>query len=316
MSMKIKAMQLVKISSAERLVTTLFFAVLLHGIVIFGVGFVPGENNAAQRTSFEVTLVQQVDSTTPTEADYLAQATQAGTGNTLETVRPQSALSSAEEYENTGISDAPDLQTTAEETDEANKQEQVEKAATEDRSILVTEGDSDSAATTENNAAADTTPRRMIARLMKVGTTQTQLISETRLRPLAQSDQPREKFVSVNTRESVYAAYIESWRKKVEKLGNLNYPDEARRDGLSGSLQLDVSLNADGTVREILTRIPSEHRVLDDAAMRIVRLASPFAPFSDAMRAETDVLSFTFEWRFAQSDGASSSMLEVNSRKR
>ncbi len=312
MSMKFKAVQLVKISATERLVTTLFFAVLLHGIVIFGVGFVPGENSASRQTSVEVTLVQQVDSSTPDLADYLAQVSQAGTGNTRDTVRPQSAISSAEEFENTGISDAPDLQNTAEEAAEANKQDHVDQVATEDRSILVTRGNTDNSATTKNNAAANTTPRRMVARLIKAGTAQTQLVSETRLRPLAQSDQPREKFVSVNTRESVYAAYLENWRQKVEKLGNLNYPDEARRTGLSGSLQLDVALNSDGTVREIFTRMPSAHRVLDEAAIRVVRLASPFAPFSDEMRAETDVLSFTYEWRFEKSGDT----LEVNSSKR
>nr|MCU0937331.1 energy transducer TonB [Gammaproteobacteria bacterium] len=79
------------------------------------------------------------------------------------------------------------------------------------------------------------------------------------------------------------------WRAKVERVGNLNYPDEARRQKLSGSLLLDVSVNTDGTVNEIQLRRSSGHKVLDDAAIRIVRLAAPFPPFPKDIEQEVDM---------------------------
>jgi protein TonB len=109
---------------------------------------------------------------------------------------------------------------------------------------------------------------------------------------------PRQKYISANTREYRYAAYMEAWRAKVERIGNLNYPDEARQRQLSGALLLDVALNPDGSVREITVRRSSGHQVLDDAAVRIVELAAPFAPFPDDIRREVDVLHVTRTWKF------------------
>ena len=95
---------------------------------------------------------------------------------------------------------------------------------------------------------------------------------------------------------------MEAWHAKVEKIGNLNYPDEARRKKLSGSLMLDVALNPDGTINEIVLRRSSGHRVLDDAAIRIVRLAAPFARFPDDIREETDILHIERTWQFLGSN--------------
>ncbi len=110
---------------------------------------------------------------------------------------------------------------------------------------------------------------------------------------------PRRKWITARTREHAYAAYMEAWRKTVERIGNLNYPPEARSRGLSGSLSLDVALNADGTVAGILLRRSSGEKVLDEAAKRIVELAAPFAEFPPAIRAEVDILHIERTWRFS-----------------
>jgi len=94
---------------------------------------------------------------------------------------------------------------------------------------------------------------------------------------------------------------MDAWRAKVERVGNLNYPDEARRQKLSGSLLLDVALNPDGTVNDIQLRRSSGQKVLDDAAMRIVRLASPFAPFPKDIEQEVDILHIERTWQFIDS---------------
>ena len=91
---------------------------------------------------------------------------------------------------------------------------------------------------------------------------------------------------------------MEAWRAKVERVGNLNYPDDARKNNLSGSLILDVSLNADGSVNQITVRRSSGSKILDDAAIHIVELSSPFAPFPDQIRKETDILHITRTWQF------------------
>jgi protein TonB len=96
---------------------------------------------------------------------------------------------------------------------------------------------------------------------------------------------------------------MEAWRAKVERVGNLNYPDDARKRQLSGSLILDVALNPDGSVNQITVRQSSGHKILDDAADRIVRLAAPFAPFPDDIRAETDILHITRTWQFLHNRG-------------
>jgi len=119
----------------------------------------------------------------------------------------------------------------------------------------------------------------------------------------AKAEQPRRKFISASTREYRYAAYMESWRAKVEKIGNLNYPDDARRQKLSGSLILDVALNPDGSINEITVRRSSGHKILDDAAIRIVNLASPYSEFPKDIRSEFDILHITRTWRFLNNKG-------------
>jgi protein TonB len=109
---------------------------------------------------------------------------------------------------------------------------------------------------------------------------------------------PRRKHISASTQEYQYAAYLEAWRRKVERIGNLNYPDEAKRRKLYGNLVLSVALRADGSVEEIRLTRSSGQALLDDAAIRIVRLAAPYAPFPKEIREETDILEITRTWQF------------------
>jgi protein TonB len=95
---------------------------------------------------------------------------------------------------------------------------------------------------------------------------------------------------------------MRDWVAKVERVGELNYPDAARRQNLSGKLIVQVALYPDGSVREITIRKPSGHKILDDAAVRIVKLAAPFAPFPENIRAETGILYITRTWVFTSSN--------------
>ena len=139
-----------------------------------------------------------------------------------------------------------------------------------------------------NGAATSTDRGREIAALSAA--------LERKLR--AYAERPRRKWISARTREHEFAAYMDAWRRKVERVGNLNYPGEAARRGLSGSLLLEVALNPDGTIEAVALRRSSGEHILDDAAVRIVRLAAPFAEFPEGIAEEVDVLHIERTWLF------------------
>ena len=151
---------------------------------------------------------------------------------------------------------------------------------------------------------AEATPVKTIdaATLVRRSLAMASLSAEVDQRLNAYAKRPRKKWISARTREHKYAAYMDAWRTKVERVGNLNYPDEARRKRLSGELRLDVAIKADGNVDRVTVSKPSGHKVLDDAAIRIVRLAAPYARFPPSIRKETDILHIQRTWRFLSSN--------------
>ena len=116
---------------------------------------------------------------------------------------------------------------------------------------------------------------------------------------------PKRKYISARTKEYKYASYEEAWRAKVERIGKINFPDEARRQKLSGSLIMSVTINQDGNIKSIKIRQSSGHKILDDGAIRIVRLAAPFARFSNDIRKDVDELVITRTWVFEAGKGFS-----------
>ncbi len=112
---------------------------------------------------------------------------------------------------------------------------------------------------------------------------------------------PRRKFVGARAEETRYAMYVESWRQKVERIGNMNYP-EAARGRIYGSLRLTVAIKSDGSVEYIQVDRPSGHAILDRAAERIVKISAPFSVFPDNIRRDTDILVISRTWTFAHGD--------------
>jgi len=113
---------------------------------------------------------------------------------------------------------------------------------------------------------------------------------------------PKRKFVGGRTKEYRYALYVEAWRQKVEKVGNLNYPEAAKDLKLYGQLQMTVSIKSDGSIESIEINHSSGHKVLDAAAKHIVELGAPYAQFPDDVRKEIDILSITRTWTFTKED--------------
>jgi protein TonB len=288
----------VTISSRDRLVTTVFFAVIVHAVIILGITFAPEKPQGS--STLEVTLVQTRSVTPPDHADYIAQADQRGEGNTRDLVRPSSPLSMPSAVNNPGLPDADDL---------VNRSGRNRTAMGSQGSSSASSTSQDAAVTTRTdtglyaNAHASSAPRddgtrTLIARLLTQGDDALMPTDDPVRLPEATSPDPREAFVSINARASKYAPYLDHWRRKVEHIGNLNFPAVIRDRHLSGSLALEVALNADGTIRTLSLRKPSQYKVLDAAALHIVKLAAPFAPFPASFRKDTDVLRFVYVWRF------------------
>lgn len=275
----------------DRLGLTLFFAVALHAIVILGVRFdvitLPLKNPFP---ALEITLVTTRADKAPDQADFLAQAHQRGGGNSDENLRPLTPPPAAEPAQPEA---APAPQPVPDKPKIKNK------LTAQAPSPHKTEADQNDApdAHTDAPSAAD-----LVARSLLIASLSAE-INESRA---AYAKRPRQAFISAATREYKYASYMEAWRRKVEEIGNLNYPDAARRNNLSGSLILDVALNPDGKVNSIALRRSSGHKVLDDAAIAIVKLAAPYAPLPDNIRKDTDVLHITRTWQFLRENRLSS----------
>jgi protein TonB len=121
--------------------------------------------------------------------------------------------------------------------------------------------------------------------------------AEIQLRSEAYAKRPKRRFVSASTREYAYAAYMRQWVDRVERIGNLNYPDEARRRRIGGLLVISVAIRRDGSIEKAVIVESSHIPMLDDAALRIVRLSEPFAPLPETQE-HIDILHVTRTWQF------------------
>lgn len=285
-----------RIRARDRLVTTLFFALLLHAMLILGIGFTPGKPGGG--STLEVTLVQTRSPAPPPRADYLAQANQRGEGNTERLVRPESPLAMPSAVNNPGLPDGEDLVSNAGQRTLAGADGIGRIAAGQDAAVTTRAETGFLANARARPAPVDPSPRVLVARLLTAGDDALMPNEVPVELPQASSPDPRQAFVAINARASRYAAYLDAWRRRVESIGNLNLPPQIRARRLSGALALEVALNRDGSIRALVLRKPSPYRLLDESAIRIVRLAAPFPPFPESFRRDTEVLRFVYVWRF------------------
>lgn len=287
-----------RVTARDRLVTTLFFAALVHGIIILGVTFRPEKPSGS--ATLEVTMVQTRSVAAPEHADYIAQTNQQGEGDTKDLVRPESPLSMPAAVNNAGRPEAPDLMDNPGRGASAADSRGTNQAnASNDRTAVTTHAMTGLAANARAAAApASAESRVLVARLLTPGDDALMPNDEGIQLPQATNPQPREAFVSVNARESRYAAYLDAWRRKVEHIGNLNFPAEIHTRRLNGSVAVEIALNGDGSLRELKLNKSSSVALLDDSALRNVRMAAPFAAFPASFRRDTGVLRFVYVWRF------------------
>ncbi len=277
------------VTAGDRLGLTLFLAVAIHAIVILGLGFESSPpSRGPDSPPLEVTIVQVADddASRPDDAKLLAQVDQEGGGEAVREGRSTSPMPLPSEARQADVGSRA-------------RPAQPPPRGPADAEVVMT---------TERPSTRETPAETVVGQPRDVSPTAAELVERSleiaRLsaeidRSMADyAQRKRHRFLSARTRAFRDAVYLDAWRAKIERIGNLNYPEEARRRHLTGSLILDVAINPDGSLNAVTLRRSSGHKVLDDAAIRIVRLAAPFAPFPEEMRRDTDVLHITRTWQF------------------
>lgn len=310
----------------DRLFAALFIAGIIHAAVILGVTFAKPNYPDTKTSTLDVVLVQQATTSEPKDAAFLAQANQDGGGNTDQALRPSSPLpapftgptaevvtsapppAASEPDEKRAAVDVPSDPQPESRPVLAQTQNALEQVIRRPPKARPRPKSLSKAAQAPVPAPTATPPKPRINAITLVtkSLAYASLNAGLERRIEQYASKPKRKWITARTRESKYAAYMDAWRAKVERIGNLNYPDGARRKRLAGTLLLDVALNSNGSVNEVTLRRSSGHRVLDDAAIRIVKLAAPFAPLPANIRREADILHIERTWQFLSSNRLSS----------
>jgi protein TonB len=275
-----------RISASDRLGFTLFLALTLHAIVVLGVGFTQSErSNAEPLPSLDIIIANSKSFDTVENPDYLAQVDQAGGGNADEKARPSAPVSAPTPIDQKGLSDQDRIELRKQQITLSKlyflTQQEADSAIQKARQSHAQDADSNPASAAEQRASK-------IARLQ----------AEIREMTINYAKRPRILTLTASTRKAVEASYLASWVQKIEKTGNLNYPDEARLQKLEGRLRMSVRINADGEMLDMQITSSSGAPILDEAARQILRMSQPFPAFSDELRERADQIVIIRTWDF------------------
>lgn len=276
-----------KVTSGDRLGVTLLFSVIAHGVLALGLTF-EYEKAKPRLPSLDVILVQSASGEKPVKADFLAQANNSGGGESEKAVRPSELMSSPIAKSETGVAPRP-MRASAPKPQPPTQRE------------LLTQQKSKFELQTEHEVPEQPPlPQPTVRDVLEKKLEMAKLAAEIQQESQAYAKRPKKKYISANTKEYQYAAYMSAWVARVERIGNLNYPDDARREQLHGELVLTVALRRDGTVKSVDVIEPSGHKILDDAAIRIVNESAPFPPIPT--EDGVDELYVTRTWQFLPGD--------------
>jgi len=278
-------------SATDRLGLALFTSILVHMVVILGVSFSAPRIRLPGSESLEITLVQTRSDKAPTNPQFLAQSNQDGGGTSESRDIARSPLPVQE------MSDQNSRMPLA-------KPEPQQRVQSMNDLIALITGEEARRAVATREPRPEKKEERITPERMGLPERSAREAERARLNAEINRNfqefqaMPRHKYLNARTQEYKYAAYMDAWRAKVERVGNLNYPEQAKRQGIAGSLVLDVAIKPDGSLLGVQVLRPSGQKVLDDAAVRIVELAAPYAPLPPDMRADVDILHITRTWKF------------------
>ncbi len=272
------------VSSADMLSATFVFSCLIHGVLLLGIGF-SVEDPAPVLPTLDVILVQTHSNDPPEKADFLANASQQGGGEADKPDRPTDTQPAPAPNPTAGLAPVP-MEEGAPKPQPAQSQAMIATIAPQDRIAQTTQA-------TPTPTAPLPDSRELIERNLEMA----RLAAAVAERERNYAKRPKKKFISANTQEYEFASYLKAWQARVERIGNLNYPDEARRRELHGHLVLTVGVRRNGTIEKITVVQSSGLSVLDDAAVRTVRLSEPFAPLPKD-KDNTEILFITRTWHY------------------
>lgn len=277
-----------KITSTDRLGMTLFIAIVLHGIVILGVTFTAHlRKQHNQQKPLDIVIVHTRSEQAPKDAKNIAQFNQQASGRSDTPDRPSDLLAALTPTQKAGR--APVAKKAV--------QQQQEQAA--QQKILVSRDSVTRVITQDSSQQKQQTPQPDLKTTQQRHMEMARLAAEISKKEKRYAQRPRVHFVdAMSAKSDIAAQYMDAWVKRVKSIGNLNYPDEARIRKISGKLTLHVLLDDQGKVLKIMVAVSSGNKVLDDAAINIVRIASPFPAFQPEMRAKYDQLMITRTWEF------------------
>ena len=275
--------------SHDRLGFAACLALALHAAIILGISFnVEDRSRAAPK--LEITLAQYRSEQAPEQADFLAQHSQKGSGTLTE--KAMITTTRLAEFQDTQIHEVAPLQ-----------QQRAQQAISQtERTLITTTGNSRQHSSQRNPLSEqqptptdDPSEVELQQRLREIASLEARLDTMEQ----AYAKRPRiRRLTSLATQQSIDARYLHQWRRKIEAIGNQNYPEAARQQNIFGQLRMLVSLMPNGEVREVKVLSSSGHKVLDEAAVRIVHLSAPYPPFPNEMQREVDVLEIIRTWKF------------------
>jgi protein TonB len=269
----------------ERLLMTLFIAALIHGMLILGLTFAGGGSHDTGSRGLDVLLVSdELPSAERNDAAaYLAQRTQLGSGNTSAPTAAHNQPNEVAPPPHAGDASGTSLTSSAPAAARADDQVLTTIAARTDIRYFASQGDAGATQEQPLATAAAVQPRPAQSENGAV-----QLRGAHR----------DELWITPDTRESIIAPYLDSWRQRVERIGTVNYPTAAQRAGVEASPVLEVAIDADGRLAKAEILTSSGYPDLDAAALAILKLASPFDPFPPDLAARYHTLRFAYEWQF------------------
>ncbi len=273
-----------QIDDGARLGATLVLSLLVHGLLVLGIGFAT-EDAAPLMPTLDVILTETTSPLTQAQADFLAQASNQGGGEHERTNRPREAQIGQVPQDSSGVAPM-----------ELRAQSPEAQPPSQDRVVASTRGDTAMPAPDPSQQTDPSTLPRGPEKIER-DLAMARLAAEIHLRSERYARRPKRKFVSASTQEYAYAAYLRQWVDRVERVGNLNYPDEARRRQLAGELVISVAIRRDGSVERADIIRSSGTPLLDDAALNIARLAEPYPPLP-VTDESVDVLHVTRTWNF------------------
>lgn len=282
----------VQVTATDRLGFSLFFATILHAMVILGIGFgVHFSGNLNQASMLEVTMVLTKTHQTPTDAKHIASENQLASGSTDLENQPSAPFTGTSLIETSGIAPI-----------KMSPNESQPSVASRNQEFLLTQETSNSKVNIEETIEQNEQARPRIDEIAaKQQFELAKLVAELRQEQNDYAKRPRINYIdTLSAKTAAEASYVREWVEKVERIGNLNYPDEARRKHLSGTLILSVLLNNDGKIVDMEIQSSAGKSILDEAAKKIVRIAAPFQAFPEEMHDKYDQLMITRTWLFGK----------------